>query len=132
MLIWTLFNSSTYTNLIYLATSLILLPYLWSAAYQVLLAVRGETYEHGPGRTRDLLIGLVALGVRRVAGLRGWLGVRPRRRRCSTWSAPRSTCGPARRAVRSSSPRSRRSWSAWSWRCSVAAVIGFIQGFVSV
>jgi arginine:ornithine antiporter / lysine permease len=62
MLIWTLFNSSTYTDLIYLATSLILLPYLWSAAYQVLLAVRGETYEHGTGRTRDLLIGLVALG----------------------------------------------------------------------
>jgi arginine:ornithine antiporter/lysine permease len=62
MLVWTLFNSSTYTDLIYLATSLILLPYLWSAAYQVLLAVRGETYEHVPGRTRDLLIGLVALG----------------------------------------------------------------------
>jgi len=62
MLIWTLFNSSTYTDLIYLATSLILLPYLWSAAYQVLLAVRGETYEHGSGRTRDLLVGLVALG----------------------------------------------------------------------
>ena len=62
MLVWTLFNSSTYTDLIYLATSLILLPYLWSAAYQVLLAVRGETYEHGAGRTRDLSIGLVALG----------------------------------------------------------------------
>jgi arginine:ornithine antiporter / lysine permease len=62
MLLWTLFNSNTYTDLIYLATSLILLPYLWSAAYQVLLAVRGESYEHGPGRTRDLLVGLVALG----------------------------------------------------------------------
>jgi arginine:ornithine antiporter / lysine permease len=61
MLVWTLFNSSTYTNLIYLATSLILLPYLWSAAYQVLLALRGETYEHGAGRSRDLLVGLVAL-----------------------------------------------------------------------
>jgi arginine:ornithine antiporter / lysine permease len=62
MLVWTLFNSSTYTQLIYLATSLILLPYLWSAAYQVLLAVRGETYEHGHGRTRDLAIGSLALG----------------------------------------------------------------------
>jgi len=61
MLAWTLFNSSTYTQLIYLATSLILLPYLWSAAYQVLLAVRGETYENGHGRTRDLLIGSLAL-----------------------------------------------------------------------
>jgi arginine:ornithine antiporter/lysine permease len=61
LLIWTLFNRSTYTNLVYLATSLILLPYLWSAGYQVLLAARGETYEHGAGRARDLTIGLVAL-----------------------------------------------------------------------
>src|SRR4029079_9638945 len=61
MLVWTLFNSSTYTDLIYLATSLILLPYLWSAAYQVQLAVRGETYEEGGHRTRDLLVGGVAL-----------------------------------------------------------------------
>ncbi len=61
MLIWTLFNDSTYTTLVLLATSLILLPYLWSAAYQVLLAVRGETYENGDGRTKDLVIGVNAL-----------------------------------------------------------------------
>ena len=61
LLLWTLANESTYTNLVYLATSLILLPYLWSAAYQVLLAVRGETYESGHGRTRDLVIGVVGL-----------------------------------------------------------------------
>ena len=61
MLIWTLFNDSTYTTLVLLATSLILLPYLWSAAYQVLLAVRGETYENGTGRSKDLLIGAIAL-----------------------------------------------------------------------
>ena len=66
MLLWTLANESTYLNLVYLnlvylATSLILLPYLWSAAYQVLLAVRGETYESGHGRTRDLIIGVIAL-----------------------------------------------------------------------
>ncbi|MGE0219207.1 amino acid permease, partial [Mycolicibacterium sp.] len=61
LLLWTLANESTYTNLIYLATSLILLPYLWAAAYQVLLAVRGETYQGGHGRTKDLLVGLVAL-----------------------------------------------------------------------
>jgi arginine:ornithine antiporter / lysine permease len=61
MLLWTLANESTYLNLILLATSLILLPYLWSAAYQVLLAVRGETYESGQGRARDLLIGSVGL-----------------------------------------------------------------------
>jgi arginine:ornithine antiporter / lysine permease len=62
MLLWTLANESTYLNLVYLATSLILLPYLWSAAYQVLLAVRGETYESGHGRTRDLIVGVVGLG----------------------------------------------------------------------
>ncbi len=61
MLIWTLFNESTYLSLVLLATSLILLPYLWSAAYQVLLAVRGETYEDGKGRNRDMLIGGIAL-----------------------------------------------------------------------
>jgi arginine:ornithine antiporter/lysine permease len=62
LLLWTLANASTYTNLVYLATSLILLPYLWSAAYQVSLAVRGETYEAGGGRVRDLTIGVLALG----------------------------------------------------------------------
>jgi len=62
LLLWTLANDSTYTSLVYLATSLILLPYLWSAAYQVLLAVRGETYSSGGGRTRDLVIGVIALG----------------------------------------------------------------------
>jgi len=61
MLLWTLANESTYLNLVYLATSLILLPYLWSAAYQVILAVRGETYENGHGRARDITIGLVGL-----------------------------------------------------------------------
>ena len=89
MLLWTLANESTYLNLIYLATSLILLPYLWSAAYQVLLAVRGETYETGHGRTRDLVVGVVGPGVRRMAGLRGWLGVPAGRRRCSTCWARR-------------------------------------------
>ncbi len=61
LLLWTLFNESTYTSLVYLATSLILLPYLWSAGYQVLLAARGETYEHSTGRPRDLVIGSIAL-----------------------------------------------------------------------
>ncbi|WP_172152103.1 arginine-ornithine antiporter [Pseudomonas tumuqii] len=61
-LIVTLFNQATYLSLLYLATSMILLPYFWSAAYAVLLAVRGETYEGAPGaRNKDLLIGLIAL-----------------------------------------------------------------------
>jgi arginine:ornithine antiporter/lysine permease len=66
MLVWTLFNDSTYTDLIYLATSLILLPYLWSALYQVKLTVTGESYTSGygatpAGRAKDLVIGAAAL-----------------------------------------------------------------------
>lgn len=61
-LIITLFNSSTYLNLLYLATSMILLPYFWSAAYALLLALRGETYEKEAGeRNKDLLIGVIAV-----------------------------------------------------------------------
>lgn len=60
-LIITLFNDATYLKLLYLATSMILVPYFWSAAYGLLLAVRGETYETDPGeRTKDLLIAAVA------------------------------------------------------------------------
>ena len=39
-LVITLFSASTYTTLIYLASSMILVPYLWSAAYAVLLSAR--------------------------------------------------------------------------------------------
>ncbi len=61
-LVITLFSSSTYLSLIYLATSMILVPYLWSAAYAVLLAVRSETYETALAeRRKDLFIGGVAL-----------------------------------------------------------------------
>jgi len=61
-LLITLVSAGTYTSLIYLASSMILVPYLWSAAYAVLLAVRGETYEGlAAVRQRDLLIAAVAL-----------------------------------------------------------------------
>jgi len=61
-LIITLFSASTYLSLIYLATSMILVPYLWSAAYALLLAVRGETYENAlKERKKDLFIGAIAL-----------------------------------------------------------------------
>lgn len=56
-LIITLFSASTYLSLLYLATSMILVPYFWSSAYAVLLAVRGETYENAAGeRNKDLLV----------------------------------------------------------------------------
>lgn len=62
-LVITLFSASTYTTLIYLASSMILVPYLWSAAYAVLLSARGETYAGWQRRRmKDLLVGLVALG----------------------------------------------------------------------
>jgi arginine:ornithine antiporter / lysine permease len=61
-LIITLFSASTYLSLIYLATSMILVPYLWSAAYALLLAVRGESYENALAeRKKDLVIGGIAL-----------------------------------------------------------------------
>ncbi|KPA92749.1 arginine-ornithine antiporter [Pseudomonas asplenii] len=61
-LVITLFSASTYLSLIYLATSMILVPYLWSAAYAVLLAVRGETYENALAeRRKDLWIAAIAL-----------------------------------------------------------------------
>ncbi len=41
-LLITLFSAGTYTSLIYLASSMILVPYLWSAAYAVLLCARGK------------------------------------------------------------------------------------------
>lgn len=54
VLIWTYFNDSTYTNLIYLASSLILLPYLFSALYQIKVAVQNN----GKSKASDLLIGI--------------------------------------------------------------------------
>ena len=54
-LVWTYFNASTYTNLILLASSLILLPYLLSALYQLLVAVR----EPSAGRAVDLAVGVL-------------------------------------------------------------------------
>ena len=61
-LIITLVSSGTYTSLIYLASSMILVPYLWSAAYSVLLCIRGETYSLASRRrVKDLLVAAVAL-----------------------------------------------------------------------
>jgi arginine:ornithine antiporter/lysine permease len=60
-LIITLFSASTYLSLLYLATSMILVPYFWSSAYAVLLAARGETYANAAGeRNKDLLIAAIS------------------------------------------------------------------------
>ncbi|HAL68167.1 MAG TPA: arginine-ornithine antiporter, partial [Pseudomonas sp.] len=61
-LLITLVSAGTYTSLIYLASSMILAPYLWSAAYAMWLAVRGETYEGQPAqRRKDLLVAALAV-----------------------------------------------------------------------
>ncbi|MFX1766525.1 arginine-ornithine antiporter [Paraburkholderia sp. A1RI-2L] len=61
-LLITLFSKGTYLSLIYLATSMILLPYFWSAAYALLLAWRGESYERAPKeRTKDLVISAISV-----------------------------------------------------------------------
>jgi arginine:ornithine antiporter/lysine permease len=60
-LIITLFNASTYLSLLYLATSMILVPYFWSAAYGLLLGVRGEGYAGAPGeRRKDVMVAAIA------------------------------------------------------------------------
>src|SRR5690606_13269265 len=56
-----LFNASTNLSLLYLATSMILVPYFWSAAYGLLLGVRGEGYAGAAGeRRKDVLNAAIA------------------------------------------------------------------------
>lgn len=63
MLLWTLINENTYTQLMIAAGAMVLLPYLWSALYQVYIAVtRRQEYSHPESthRVRDLVIGVIA------------------------------------------------------------------------
>lgn len=61
MLIWAKTQPGAYDALVLLASSLILLPYLFSAMYQVKLAVTGEGYEENSrGKGRDLAVGVAA------------------------------------------------------------------------
>lgn len=58
----TLVFSATYTTVLLLATSMILLPYLWTAAYAVKIAVTGDGYEEGSAAGwLDLARGSLAL-----------------------------------------------------------------------
>lgn len=132
MLLWTLVNDNTYTDLVYLATSLILLPYLWSAAYQLKLAVTGETYAPGGARARDLTVGAVALAYAvwlvyaggweyvLVAGLFYLVGSA-----LFAW-ARREVGRPAFAGTL------EKSLVALVGVLSVVAVVGLVQGFVSV
>src|SRR3546814_192078 len=59
-LIVTYFSEATYTALFYIASVAILVPYVFSGAYALKLAVSGEGYAAGQSRTRDMTIGLIA------------------------------------------------------------------------
>lgn len=60
-LIITLFSKSSYLDLLYLATSMILMPYLFSTVYAVMIALKGDGYAADAGnRNKDLVIGLIA------------------------------------------------------------------------
>ncbi|GMA39096.1 arginine-ornithine antiporter [Mobilicoccus caccae] len=57
VLIWAKTQPSAYDSLIMLASSLILLPYLWATLYQLKLGVTGESYETSArSKGRDLLV----------------------------------------------------------------------------
>jgi arginine:ornithine antiporter/lysine permease len=59
-LIITLFAQSTYQALFYIASTAILVPYIFSGAYAAKLAITGESYGADKGRIGAMLIGLVA------------------------------------------------------------------------
>ena len=59
-LIVALFANSTYQALFYIASTAILVPYVFSGAYAAKLAITGEAYGTGESRTRDLIAGSVA------------------------------------------------------------------------
>lgn len=59
-LIITLFAQSTYQGLFFIASTAILVPYIFSGAYAAKLAITGEGYRAGESRNGAMAIGLVA------------------------------------------------------------------------
>jgi len=59
-LILTYFYSATYNALFTIASAAIMVPYVLSGAYALKIALSGESYGSGEGRTRDIVIGLIA------------------------------------------------------------------------
>lgn len=61
-LIITLFSSSSYLQLLYLATSMILMPYFFSTFYAAKLAFTGESYENQPAqKSKDMIVAAIAM-----------------------------------------------------------------------
>jgi arginine:ornithine antiporter / lysine permease len=59
-LIITFYANSTYLALFYIASTAILVPYVFSGAYALKIALTGESYDPAEGKGRDIFIGLVA------------------------------------------------------------------------
>ena len=59
-LILTMVANSTYLSLLNIATTAILVPYIFSGAYALKLAISGEAYRPGENRVRDMFAGGVA------------------------------------------------------------------------
>jgi len=59
-LIVTIFSEATYVGLFYIASTAILVPYVFSGAYALKLALTGEAYRAGERRGPDIAIGAVA------------------------------------------------------------------------
>ncbi len=59
-LVITLFAHSTYQALFYIASTAILVPYIFSGAFAAKLALTGESYQGGEGRAGPLLAGVLA------------------------------------------------------------------------
>lgn len=59
-LIVTFYAHSTYQALFYIASSMILVPYIFSGAYAAKLAITGESYAPGENRLWPMLIGALA------------------------------------------------------------------------
>ena len=59
-LVITLFAHSTYQALFYIASTAILVPYIFSGAFAAKLALTGESYKDGEQRAGPLAAGLLA------------------------------------------------------------------------
>lgn len=59
-LVITLFANSTYQALFYIASTAILVPYIFSGAFAAKLALTGESYREGEQRAGSLVAGLLA------------------------------------------------------------------------
>ncbi|NDV12049.1 arginine-ornithine antiporter [Crenobacter caeni] len=59
-LVITYFNGSVYLSLVYLATSMILLPYLFCALYSLMVAQKREGYQAGESTAKDVAVGVIA------------------------------------------------------------------------